>query len=68
MELDEPHLDFAQHSAYGIWVAYDVLFSTRIPLEYCIGWRMRDGLRLERVNIEVIICATEACYINRIPA
>ena len=29
-----------------------VRFSTGDPLEYCIGWSMRDGLRCEREDIE----------------
>jgi hypothetical protein len=45
MELDEYHLDLVcvQH------MGDQVRFSTRYLLEYCIVWRMRDGLRHEQM-------------------
>jgi len=48
MELDENCLELicVKH------MRDPVRFSTRGPLEYCIGWSMRDGLRREREDIE----------------
>jgi hypothetical protein len=48
MELDENCLELFCIEHMGD----QVRFSTGDPLEYCIGWSMRDGLRCEREDIE----------------